>query len=433
MPLARIFTRPEDNPSELRARLETLGFEVETMRPGDLAPARPADLEIRLEQCTPSEALSFASAMLSNSGQLSTEKVDLNDDSPREPLSHTQGVPPDSQGKPDGAPEVYLYEDAVLFSLPSWLRGARLRQHVENLHSRVRLWRLPQLPAMPRQKFRIPRPQFNRVRLPRVRVPRPQLPHLRLPDTTPYIARTRLWVSGLRLGNRLARARHYRPAWPARAAAQFQLLLRRAKYATAANYRNLRYYANRPWWLRRTKGSAKISLPKIMIPPPIEPRRLSSHTFRLRRPPTRSGFWDSALAFGILAVCALFTGSLLHTRSPLPAEIVGASQGARQQVPFVHASNSSAATSNAEGPVSPPAPAMKVASSGESASASRADVVHSRFASAIAKHVHPANLTSKVFHSEDGSDEVIIHYFHQPQPAPTAIASDGIKHYSDLH
>jgi hypothetical protein len=60
MPLARIITDSVDDSLELTIQLRARGFQVETVAPGAV-PSTPVDLEVRLEECSPEDALSRAS------------------------------------------------------------------------------------------------------------------------------------------------------------------------------------------------------------------------------------------------------------------------------------------------------------------------------------------------------------------------------------
>ena len=62
MPLARIITRSTEESQEVAAQLRARGFEVEMALPGNV-PIRPADLELRVEECAPEEALRRAGAL----------------------------------------------------------------------------------------------------------------------------------------------------------------------------------------------------------------------------------------------------------------------------------------------------------------------------------------------------------------------------------
>jgi hypothetical protein len=59
MPLARIITESVDDSLELTMQLRARGFLVETVSP-DQIPDAPADLEVRLEECSPEDVLSKA-------------------------------------------------------------------------------------------------------------------------------------------------------------------------------------------------------------------------------------------------------------------------------------------------------------------------------------------------------------------------------------
>ena len=56
MPLARIVTRAVEESQELAADLRGRGFDVEIVTPNAI-PKTQADVELRLEECTPEEAL----------------------------------------------------------------------------------------------------------------------------------------------------------------------------------------------------------------------------------------------------------------------------------------------------------------------------------------------------------------------------------------
>ena len=62
MPLARIITRSTEESQEVAAQLRARGFEVEMALPGNV-PIRPADLELRVQECAPEEALRRAGAL----------------------------------------------------------------------------------------------------------------------------------------------------------------------------------------------------------------------------------------------------------------------------------------------------------------------------------------------------------------------------------
>lgn len=62
MPLARIITDSVDDSLELTMQLRARGFLVETVSP-DQVPDTPADLEVRMEECSPEEVLNKAAAV----------------------------------------------------------------------------------------------------------------------------------------------------------------------------------------------------------------------------------------------------------------------------------------------------------------------------------------------------------------------------------
>ena len=65
MPLARIITDSVDDSLELTMQLRARGFLVETVSP-DQIPGTPADLEVRLEECSPEDVLSKAAEVTEN-------------------------------------------------------------------------------------------------------------------------------------------------------------------------------------------------------------------------------------------------------------------------------------------------------------------------------------------------------------------------------
>lgn len=65
MPLARIITDSVDDSLELTMQLRARGFLVETVSP-DQIPSTPADLEVRLEECSPEDVLSKAAEVTEN-------------------------------------------------------------------------------------------------------------------------------------------------------------------------------------------------------------------------------------------------------------------------------------------------------------------------------------------------------------------------------
>src|SRR5579864_6513201 len=65
MPLARIITDSVDDSLELTMQLRARGFLVETVSP-DQIPSTPADLEVRLEECSPEDVFFNAAAATEN-------------------------------------------------------------------------------------------------------------------------------------------------------------------------------------------------------------------------------------------------------------------------------------------------------------------------------------------------------------------------------
>jgi hypothetical protein len=334
MPLARIITRSPEESRELAAKLRARGYSVEIVSP-EQVPETVADVEVTLEECTPEEALIKAglvfdvkdfevkdlcvfiapgaiagprpiaeipfiappqqdSAPLENlvslpniasSARNETQRSLRNDESARRTGEEKVGRDDEQAEKPvslepsRNTSEVYVYQDAVLSPL-----------------QRLRLppLRLPGL-RMPRVSWRIPRPSF--------RLPRWSLPHFSWPRLSLRLPRLKLPLPRLsfRLPQRSLRVPRINVCIPRPSFRMPQFLL--------------------------TRGHGTILARALQARRPRLP-------IRLRLPRSSAAFWDSAVAFGILAVSGLLVAGLVHRPAAMPADIVERSQRTEQQVPF---------------------------------------------------------------------------------------------------
>ena len=295
MARARIITRCAEEAQGLAAQLHARGYTVEIVSPGQVADT-PPDLEISLEECSVDEALS--QAQLSAEKDLSVviapgavagmrplaEIPFINSVNPEDIVRESERAIDPRTAQSVEEPEVYVYQDAMLSPLQ------RLR--------------------LPRIRF----PKFSRPRLswplPRVRLPRPEisfhLPNLSLPRV-----RLRVRKPALRLP-------HF--SWPQRA-------------------------LHLPIKIRLRPPSFRVPTPEFRIPRPA--LRILQIAWRMPRfaipkfslPVVRSRrsnalFWDSTVAFAILAVSVLMVGGLLHSRTPMPAYLTQQSENPAQPVSF---------------------------------------------------------------------------------------------------
>jgi hypothetical protein len=328
MPSARIITRSAEQSHELAAKLRARGYTVEMVSPQQV-PDTAADVEITLEECTPEEALIKAGLVFdvkdfdvkdlcvfiapgaiaepspiaeipliapaeqhsarreaapleSLSGSSSSQaRPIMNSEAPArcENISREAKQAPASVPRPNNASEVYVYQDAVLSPLQR-LRLPRLR--------------LPRL-RLPHISLELPRPSFRLPHWSLPRFPRPRLsfrlpaPKLRLPQLS------------LRL-----------PSW--------------SLHVPRVKFRIPRFILDLPQFAFKRRPSA--------IPVTPVPARDPRLWLRLDRPRSSAVFWDSAVAFGILAVSVLLVVGLVQRPSPMPADIVERSQRTEQQVPF---------------------------------------------------------------------------------------------------
>jgi hypothetical protein len=353
MPLARIITRSVGESEELARELRARGYTVETVSPEQISEI-PADLEIKLQECSPEEALTKAGLVpdndlcvfiapgalagsrpiaaipliasaredetatprvefrqaAGNSIHFETEKskqlaspehlvsIPLVNSGAAEglqsALARTEAVASEGAKKNDEA-EVYVYQDAVLSPL-----------------QRLRLLPWPRFSMrMPRPSWRLPRwslPRFSvprvSLRLPRLTLPRPSL---RLPRWT--MPRSSSLVPGMKL---------HLPSFH-----MPQVGLRIPQVKVRLPHVNWRIA--RPQWRLNFRNSAALL---ARVP------RLQRPSIRLGRPPSNSVFWETAVAFGILAVSVMLVGGLVHRRAPLSADLVQRSVTADQKVPF---------------------------------------------------------------------------------------------------
>ena len=384
MPLARIITRCPQAAQELTGQLHARGFVVEVVSPEQM-PDVPADLVIRLDECSVEEALSattriadrstnvfiapgaIAGERPATSAQIGVNRTVANDkataDAGLQLGSDSATGSPQSDATAAQESEVYVYEDAVLsplqrlrlphikapkFSIPS----IRLRRVQLPKFSFVRI--RPQLSGFSLRRFRIPRmpvPDFSWIRtrlsriqapklslaalrLPRVRVARPEfrLPHFRV-----HVPRISLQVPRIPVRLRQPNLRIRKPnlsnfsrpktfpefsALKARLRMPKQLLPKLPVFIPEINWRpRLRVLPSLRSALLR--GSAwRQSATRT--------RNVRTHTLRI----SSATFWDTAIAIGILAVCVLLVGGLLHSKTPLPARLT---QGSASTLPFTHA------------------------------------------------------------------------------------------------
>lgn len=344
MALARIITRSEKQAQKLAGQLRARGYEVEILLPEQAADAE-ADLEIKLDECSVEEALSQASSSgdrnssvviapgaiagvrpitampLVNPGDATREQDELENLTSlpwvqAQAQTHRQAgqenferedhrvtpVLPEQSAQPA---EVYVYEDAKLSPL-----------------ERLRLPRL----RFPKPRLRLPKLSLPSLswHLPRVRVPRPGMSF--------HVPRVRLRIPKSEL-----RLPHF--SWP-----RLKLHVPRIKVRVPRlSFRIPAFGVRVP---RISWRMPKLAIPKFSFPA----RRESATAMSASAPPSESAlkertlpgrarasnalFWDSAVAFGILAVCGLMVGGLLHSRTPLPPRLTQQSANSTQQVPF---------------------------------------------------------------------------------------------------
>ena len=379
MPSARIITHFPQAAQELTKQLRSRGFAVELISPEDIADtSTSADLVIRLDECSVEEALATATRIGDrNTNVFVAPGAITGERPPIEPVAaavnqgaaqsaerfsdaewHVAGsesatAGQESQASIPNQPEVYVYQDAML----SPLERLRLPQ-----------MRLPKF-ALPRLRLpRIAAPKFSlpRVRVPRIEVPKFSFPHLRL---------RRIQIPSISLPQlRLPRFAIPRPAFriprmtvriPRTSLRLPKMDLRLPRPHLLIETANLRGF----YWkkivadfsiLKLRLSSVKFQVPKqaLRVPqinwrtPQLHLRKLPLACWRDSIPsPSLRGrfsqsswtgasrvksprFWDTAIAFGILAVSVLMVGGLLHSKTPLPARLTQQSASTGQRLPF---------------------------------------------------------------------------------------------------
>ena len=356
MPLARIITRSVGESEELARELRARGYTVETVSPEQISEI-PADLEIKLQECSPEEALIkaglvpdsndlcvfIAPGVLSESRPIveipliasaqelegttprmertqaasNSRHLEIEKSNPFALPEHLVSIPLVSSGTGEGLhsavgqsegpaseinrknaeAEVYVYQDAVLSPLQR-LRFARLRWPRFSMRIPRPSWHLPRWP-LPR--FSAPRVS---LRLPRLTLPRLswRLPRVTLPRPSSLVPGMKLRLPSFRMPQVWLRI------------PQVKVRIPDAKWRIA-----------RSQWRLYFRNSAALLAGMARLPRP---------SIRWRRPPSNAVFWDTAAAFAILAVCVMLVGGLVHRRAPLPADLVQRSATVDQKVPF---------------------------------------------------------------------------------------------------
>jgi hypothetical protein len=403
MPLARIITPSPQAAQELTAQLHARGFVVEVVSPENIV-STPADLVIRLDECSVEEALSATARNADRStnvfiapGAIAGERpaaapvarpvnhgTAADERATTDPKIELQRGDPVTEGSTQSyattaqEPETYVYQDAVLSPLQR-LRLPRVRAPKLSMprlrfphfsvprlsmpHMRVPRVQAPKLflvrmrPQLSRftlPRIRLPRmcvPDFSslRVRLAQIQVPKLFLPALRFPRISlrrpEFRFPARLMQAAKlrwqlpRIGVRLPRPnlRIHKPdlrkfPWP-KSSPDFSMVKARLRVAKL-RLQKAPFSVPRVKWRARLatipKFSPAMSSVSIWRSAATLPRK-----FRTDRVSISSAtFWDTAIAIGILAVCALLVGGLLHSKTPLPARLT---QGSASNLPFAQA------------------------------------------------------------------------------------------------
>ena len=349
MPLARIITRSVGESEELARELRARGYTVETVSPEQISEI-PADLEIKLQECSPEEALTKAGLVPDNelcvfiapgalAGSRPIVEIPLIASAQERETATPRMEPPQALNPINFATEKskQLASPEQLFSIPlvnsgagEGLQSALARSEAESSEGAKKndeaevyvyqdailspLQRLRLLP-WPRFSLRIPRPSWRLPRwsLPRFSAPRVslRLPHLTLPRPSLRLPRVKLpRLSSLMPGMKLHLPSFRMPQSGWRIP-QVKVRIPHVNWRIA-----------RPQWRPNFRNSAALL---ARVPRP---------SIRLGRPPSNSVFWETAVAFGILAVSAMLVGGLVHRRAPLPADLVQRSVTGDQRVPF---------------------------------------------------------------------------------------------------
>lgn len=351
MPLARIITRSAEQAQELAGQLRARGYSVEIVSPEQVLNT-VADVEMRLDECSVEEALRNAGllaeknlpvfiapgAIADSTPLVQIPLLNQMEDKQQEELARDkiafladtqidQTNPVSAEkladvadgersatepaAEPRNEPEVYVYQDAML---------------------------------SPLQRLRMPR-----IRLPRISWPRLRLPHLTLPRPTFRWPRVRVQLPKfsfhlpkIGLGIPKPHLRRPRFSWPHPSFRLPRIKVRLPE--TSRHFPSVALRVPRVNWQRVNWRIPEVmrSRPKKSSPwrhaTPVSPSPISAAFRRranqLRRMPSNRVFWDSAVAFAILAVSVLMVGGLLHSRTPLPASLTQQSENTGQQVPF---------------------------------------------------------------------------------------------------
>jgi hypothetical protein len=421
MPLARIITRSAEDARELSRQLRVRGFAVEIVSPEQIVDTS-ADLVIRLDECSISEALSnpglFPDKNLpvfvapgaiaggrpftQNPSVAQMEDQRLEQLPPENPVptaqinnqSETPGVDGETRREPPAAqePEVYVYQDAMLSPLQ------RLR--------------LP--------RFRLARIRWPQLHWPRISMPRPSLrwPRLRIPRPELSFPLPRVGLRIPKPNFHLPRFSWHRPSfhWP-----RIKVRLPRpALHVPRVALRVPRVH----WGIPRMRGAttkAASSWRNATTATSPESMDLSRVSRQPRSMRNITVFWDSAVAFGILAVCALMVGGLLHSQTPLPASLTQ-TENRGQRVPFAKVSAvSPSASANTHTPAiaaeeitTPPIAAPQIAAQTKpSPEIARHAAKLSRRSAGSHRPAGNVRLAQRSRSMEDGdyvADDVVIHY-----------------------
>jgi hypothetical protein len=420
MPLARIITPCVEDSYELAAQLRERGYEVETVLPGAEPSTQPADLEVTLEECTPEEALVRADLLPGSEercvfiapGAIARSSVG-------EPISSMPEFvrrPPTTGIERVEAErlEVASYLAETRFNVPAQGMGSRemaaqaeLDQEpwadapAELVHQQESTEQPAQQPSKeqesyvyedavlsPLQRIRFPRPSlrvfsFLRSRIAEISIPRPEFrfrfPAMRIPRPSLRIT----WPS-----LRFPRPRLHLPSW--------------------------RLHIRIP--------RSELRLPSV---PSLELGRRANSTM----------FWNTAAAFGIMAVGILFVGGFGHRRPALSQTLIDNSANARQ-LPFAKVSRPvSSATVGKPAPRLVDAKPVEMEGRRSVGTAEAAVVPTGKPAAALASKSVVRRSAASGEQDELIADEVVVRHFPQkvvPPPAVPKKQNDGIKRYSDL-
>ena len=294
MPVARIITRSADESRELAAELRARGYSVQLVAP-ERVPDTAADIEITLEECTPEEALEKASSVFD------ADDFDAKDlcvfiapgaIGPRA-IAEIPWIPQEDSAPCEtlvSLPMISSRAHNELYLMPSDELAGKTPEPEKIVPEQAQATEAsqPEPPRNPSEAYvyqdAVLSP-LQRLHLPRLRVPRP---NLHFPQFSLRLPR---WWRLPRLSVRIPRAKLRVP--------QFGL---------------------RPW--RGTVPGGPVAAPRLPLPVRLQARRSSAV------------FWDSAVGFGILAVCGVLVAGLMHRPAPMPVDLLDRSQRTQQRVPF---------------------------------------------------------------------------------------------------